>query len=218
MALVVRELGLCAYAEALALQEQIVANKLLGSADDSLLLVEHPPVYTLGRAADDADLLAAPTRLGVPVFRVGRGGGVTFHGPGQLVAYPILALPHAIRDVRRYVKFLEDILIAVCAEFGVSAAADGPHPGVWVAGAKLGAIGVGIKRWVTSHGVALNVSTDLDFFAAVVPCRVAGMRMTSLERECGRAIALADVRDVFVRRFTQAYAAISVRNEIGAPA
>lgn len=205
MALVVRDLGLCPYADALAIQEEIVAAKLRDDeGDDTLLLVEHPPCYTLGRGADAADLCGAPERLGVPVFRVGRGGGVTFHGPGQLVAYPILALRSGRRDVRRYVRMLEEVLIRVCADFGVTAGADGPHPGVWVQGAKLAAIGVGIRRWVTLHGVALNVATELAYFEAVVPCRVAGLRVTRLADLCAPVPSSAAVRAAFVRHFTAA--------------
>ncbi len=184
MALVVRELGFVPYRRAAELQEELVARKLAEGGDDVLLLVEHESVFTLGRGADDADLLDAPRRLGVEAHRVRRGGGVTYHGPGQMVAYPIVALPAGRRDIRRYVCDLQKILVSVCADFGVDAAADGPHPGVWVGGRKLAAVGIGVRRWVTCHGVALNVTTDVRFFDAIVPCRVPGMGATSLALDC----------------------------------
>src|SRR5499425_805928 len=140
----VRELGQVAYGEALALQEALVAARAAGeSADDVLLLLEHPSVYTLGRGADAADLCGAPERLGVPVYRVGRGGGATFHGPGQLVGYPIVHLRAAGRDVHRYVRTLETALVDTCAEFGVVAEAPAGQTGVWAGGAKIASIGIG---------------------------------------------------------------------------
>lgn len=206
MAIVVRDLGVRPYAEALAIQEETVAAKHRDpSRADELLLVEHPAVYTLGRAADPAELCGAPERLGVPVFRVGRGGGVTFHGPGQFVAYPILSLPPGRRDIRGYVCALQRVLERVCAEFGVASTAAGPHPGVWVHGAKIAAIGIGVRRWVTWHGVALNVDVDPTYFDAIVPCRVHGLRVTSLARELGRTPDRDAVAGTFVRCFREAF-------------
>jgi lipoate-protein ligase B len=215
MALIVHELGLCAYSAALALQEELVARKIGGDRDgaepvvadpdDYLLLLEHEPVYTLGRGADAADLLGADQRLGVPVFRVSRGGGVTFHGPGQLVAYPILTLAHGGRDVHGYVRRLEAVLIGVCADFGIEARRRAGLTGVWVGDAKIASIGVGVRRWTTFHGIALNVTTDLRFFGHVVTCRMPEMRMTSMAevlRTASRTVpAMADVRAAFVAQF-----------------
>ena len=208
MPIMVRDLGFMPYADALALQEDLVACKLSDSAaEDQLLLVEHEPVYTLGRGADEADLCGAPGRLGISAHRVRRGGGVTYHGPGQLVAYPILTLPPGRRDIRRYVGDLEAVLVRVCADFGVTAAGCGPHPGVWVAGRKLAAIGIGVRRWVTCHGVALNVETDVRYFDAIVPCKIPGMAATSLAMELGEAPAIEHVRQAFVQRFCEVFAA-----------
>ncbi|MBI3784580.1 MAG: lipoyl(octanoyl) transferase LipB [Deltaproteobacteria bacterium] len=201
MALIVRDLGRCEYGAALALQEEIVARKIGGDDDDHLLLVEHPPVYTLGRGAAVDDLLGADVRLGVPVFRVGRGGGVTFHGPGQLVAYPITRLSQGGRDVHRYVRNLERCLIRVCEELGIPAHQEAGRTGVWVGGAKLASIGVGVRRWTTFHGIALNISTDLRFFAEIVPCRMPEVRMTSLLAELGAAPDFAAVQRSFVHQF-----------------
>jgi len=213
MDLVVRDLGLCTYPEALALQEELVARKLAADPHDYLLLLEHAPVYTLGRGADAQDLRGADAHLGVPVFRVGRGGGVTFHGPGQLVAYPIIGLGHGGRDVHRYVRRLEAVLIAVCADFGVPAARRDGLTGVWVDDRKIASIGVGVRRWTTWHGIALNVSTDLAYFARIVPCRMPDVRMTSLAVEIGRAPAMADVRVAFEREFRAEFGYV-----VGAPA
>lgn len=200
-ALRVRALGLVPYAEALALQEVLVAAVAAGQAGDELLLLEHPPVYTLGRGADAADLCGAPERLGVPVYRVGRGGGATFHGPGQLVAYPILRLRGAGRDVHRYVRTLEAALIATCGRFGVAAVAPPGQTGVWVDERKIGSIGIGVRRGVAYHGVALNVRTDLSYFAHIVPCRISGLAVTSLAALLGTAPAVAAVGRVFAECF-----------------
>jgi len=206
MPLIVHRLGRCDYAQALALQEDLLADKLAGAADDHLLLLEHPPVYTLGRGADAADLMGADQALGVPVFRVSRGGGVTFHGPGQLVAYPILTLAKARRDVRRYIEALEEVLIAVCSAFDVAAHRQQGQTGVWVRDRKVASIGVGIRHWTTWHGIALNVSTDLGYFAAVVACRLPDVRMTSLQELIGRAPSMADVETAFEHHFRRVFA------------
>ncbi len=213
MSLVVRHLARCGYAQALALQESLVARKLAGETDDYLLLLEHDPVYTLGRGADAGDLMGADERLGVPVFRVGRGGGVTFHGPGQLVAYPILTLTKAARDVRRYLRALEDVLLATCESFGVMGSRREGQTGVWVQDGKIASIGVGIRHWTTLHGIALNVSTDLSFFSAIVPCRMPEVRMTSLACELGREVPMREVESVFARLFCRAFDV-----DVGAPA
>ena len=205
MELVVADLGLYAYPAALALQEKLVARKHRGDATDHLLLVEHEPVYTLGRGANVEDLRGADQVLGVPVFRVGRGGGVTFHGPGQLVAYPIITLRHGGRDVHRYVRTLEDVLIATCRDFDVAAERRQGLTGVWVDDAKIASIGVGVRRWTTYHGIALNVSTDLRFFTQIVPCRMPDVRMTSMALELGTAPQLAAVAASFERRFRTAF-------------
>jgi len=204
MALIVRDLGRCPYADALALQEELLSRKIAGDESDYLLILEHEPVYTLGRGADAADLLGADVALGVPTFRIGRGGGVTFHGPGQLVAYPIITLAHA-RDVHRYVCALEEVLIRTCAAFNLAAQRRDGLTGVWVGTAKIASIGVGVRRWTTLHGVALNVSTDLRFFAQVVPCRMPEVRMTSMWQELGSPPAMADVQRAFVAAFRSVF-------------
>jgi lipoyl(octanoyl) transferase len=205
MQLVVRDLGMCPYATAQALQEDLVGRRAAGEIEDQLLLLEHSPVYTLGRGADADDLRGADRILGVPVFRVGRGGGVTFHGPGQLVAYPIVMLRRGGRDVHGYVRTLEAVLIGVCAEFGIAAERRAGLTGVWVGGAKIASIGIGVRRWTTFHGVALNVSTDLRFFAHIVPCRMPDVPMTSMAVELGVAPSMATVAERFTGQFRSAF-------------
>ena len=205
MGLVVHNLGVSSYAAALATQEELVARKVQGKADDYLLLLQHPPIYTLGRGANADDLRGADQVLGVPVFRISRGGGVTFHGPGQLVAYPIITLRHGGRDVHRYVRTLEDVLIAVCADFGIAAQRQLGQTGVWVGPAKIASIGVGVRRWTTFHGIALNVSTDLTFFRHIVACRMPDVRMTSMAETLATAPPMADVAASFERRFRAAF-------------
>jgi lipoyl(octanoyl) transferase len=173
--------GRVPYDVALRWQEALVARRLAG-ADDVLLLLEHPPVYTLGRGADER-FVGAAAGGHVPVVRVGRGGQVTYHGPGQLVGYPVIGLRDLRPDVRWYVGGLEQVLIDALGDVGIAAGRRDGLTGVWVGARKIGSIGVGIRRWVTWHGFALNVSADLSGFAAITPCGIEGVTMTSVERE-----------------------------------
>jgi len=197
----VRALGRCEYGAALAEQEAQLADVVAG-ADERLLLVEHPPVYTLGRGADAGDLRDAPEQLGVPVYRIGRGGGATFHGPGQMVGYPIVRLRGGGRDVHGYVRALEQALIDTCAAYGVEAAAPAGQTGVWVGERKVGSIGIGVRRGVAWHGVALNVATDLRYFDAITVCRSAATRLVNLSELVDRPLTVESVG----ARFAQALA------------
>ena len=198
VALQVRRLGCREYGEVLALQEALLADVVAG-APETLLLLEHPPVYTLGRGADADDLRGAPERMGVPCFRVGRGGGATFHGPGQLVAYPIVRLRGAGRDVSSYVCALERALIDTCAAFGVIASAPKGQIGVWVGERKIGSVGIGVRRGVAYHGIALNVTTDLGYFDAITVCRSDGLRLVNLSDLSAAPPDMQAVGDVFAR-------------------
>jgi lipoyl(octanoyl) transferase len=207
----VRRLGLVDYQAALDLQKDLVEQRKLGLISDQLLLLEHPHVITLGARNHHsrAHVLATPeslARQGVALFETGRGGDVTYHGPGQLVGYPILELPKDRRDVHRYVRDLEEVLIGAVAEFGITAGRIPGLTGIWVREQKLAAIGVRISRWVTSHGFALNVSTDLSRFDLIVPCGIADKGVTSMERLLGRSMATAEVHDAVVRAFTRTFA------------
>jgi len=209
-ALEVRRLGVVPYGEGLELQKQLVDARRAGEIPDTLLLLQHPHVLTVGVKKDGrSHILAPPERLqslGVEVFDTGRGGDVTYHGPGQIVGYPIIDLNPDRRDVHRYVRDLEEMMIRVCADHGVDAGRIQGLSGTWVTDPvrgleKIGAIGVRISRWITSHGFAFNVSTDLDFFTLIVPCGIEDHGVTSLEAATGRALALPDIETVIVRQF-----------------
>jgi lipoyl(octanoyl) transferase len=195
--------GVVEYERAVRWQEELVAGRLAGGRD-VLLLLEHPPVYTLGRGADPG-FLGLAAESGVPIVRAGRGGQVTYHGPGQLVGYPILDLRGHRQDVHWYVRTLEQTLIEALATLGIHAGRVHGATGVWVDGRrKIASIGIGIRRWVTWHGFALNVSSDLSGFAPIVPCGLAGIEMTSVAREAGPGdvVRAADaVAGAFVHRF-----------------
>ena len=207
-ACVPRWMGRVPYAEALDLQARLVAE-VAGGSGERLLLLEHPHVITLGRNAKPAHVLAgeaARQARGVALFPTGRGGDVTYHGPGQLVGYPILDLKPDRCDVRRYVRDIEEVLIRTAADFGVTAGRIEGLTGVWVGREKLGAIGVRIARWVTSHGFAFNVTTDLSYFDLIVPCGIAGCGVTSLERLTGRAVPMQEVASRAAARFGEVFA------------
>jgi lipoyl(octanoyl) transferase len=206
----VRRLGVVPYDEALALQKQLVEDRREGRVGDVLLLLEHPHVLTLGVRGDGgrSHILAEDEILasrGVEVFETGRGGDITYHGPGQLVGYPILDLKPERCDVHRYVRDLEEVLIRVVADYGVIAERIPGLTGVWAKGDKVAAIGVRIARWITSHGFALNVATDLDYFKLIVPCGIADRGVTSLSRLVGRVIDRVEVEDRLIQRFTEVF-------------
>jgi len=190
------------YASALDLQEALVARRLVGG-DDVLLLLEHPPVYTLGRGGDPA-FLGDAAMSDVPVVRTSRGGQVTYHGPGQLVGYPIVDLHGHRLDVRWYVRRLEETLIRALAALGVPAERRDGAPGVWTGGAKIASIGIALRRWVTWHGFALNVAPDVSPFERITPCGLSGVRMTSVAREGGPA-AVGVVADVVLAAFVETF-------------
>jgi lipoyl(octanoyl) transferase len=180
------------YAEGLQIQEQLVAERQAGRIVDVLLLLEHDPVFTMGRNARAENVLLSSDALrsrGFEIFETGRGGDVTYHGPGQVVGYPILELPTDRRDVHRYVRDLEEVMIRACRNYGVDAARIAGKTGAWVGTEKVGAIGVRIARWVTSHGFALNVANDLEPFALIVPCGIRDHGVTTLSRLLGREVA-----------------------------
>jgi lipoyl(octanoyl) transferase len=192
----VRHLGRVPYAQGLDLQARLVAERQEGRIPDTLLLLEHDPVFTLGRNARLEHVLRSREALeaqGFDVFETGRGGDVTYHGPGQVVGYPILDLSPDRCDVHRYVRDLEEVMIRTCADYGIEAGRVAGMSGAWVGDEKIGAIGVRIARWVTSHGFALNVSTDLAPFGMIVPCGIRGRGVTSLERQLARPVAAEEV-------------------------
>ena len=204
------------YREALDLQKHLVELRKSNEIPDQLLLLEHPPVITLGVKTrnDRSHVVATPATLeeeGVEVFESGRGGDVTYHGPGQLVGYPIMDLRPDRCDVHRYVRDLEEVLIRVAAHFGVTAGRSNGLTGVWVGDDKLAAIGVRIARWVTSHGFALNVSTNLAHFNLIVPCGIVDRGVTSLARVTNRAIDMDEVADITAAAFAAVFDRLPVK-------
>ena len=204
----VRRLGTVGYADAIDVQRRLVVERQRGEIADQLLLLEHPPVITRGVRAGADNVLASPLvlrRRGVEIHDVRRGGDVTYHGPGQLVGYPIVLLKPDRCDVHRYVRDLEEVLIRAVADLGVRATRIAGLTGVWVGNDKLAAIGVRLSRWVTSHGFALNVTTDLDDFTLIRPCGLADRGVTSLARLTGAAVPVAAVADCVTRRFAEVF-------------
>jgi lipoyl(octanoyl) transferase len=206
----IRRLGRIEYPEALALQRALVEERRADRVPDLLLIVEHPDVITLGVKGDGGRShitvsAAALEEMGVGVFEAGRGGDVTYHGPGQIVAYPLLDLRPDRCDVHRYVRDIEEVMIRVCASYGVTAGRIQGLTGAWVGDRKIGAIGVRISRWITSHGLALNVSTNLSRFELIVPCGIADRGVTSLEQEAGRPLDKHEVEERLVAEFAAVF-------------
>jgi lipoate-protein ligase B len=207
-AIAVRRLGRLGYDRAWALQRELVAARRAGHAPDTLLLLEHPPVITLGRSGATAHLLGSEAELerrGVAFVETDRGGDITFHGPGQIVGYAIVDLAARGRDLHRYLRDLESVLIRALAEFRIAAGRVEGLTGVWVGDAKVAAIGIRVSRWVTHHGFALNVDTDLSYFDLIVPCGIADRRVTSMKALLGRAVDRDAVEDALSRAFASVF-------------
>lgn len=201
-------LGTVDYADAHRLQKELLAKRIAGEIGDAVLLLEHPAVLTMGRSASEEHLLASAEVLearGISVHEVGRGGDVTYHGPGQLVAYPIIDLKPDRRDVRKYMWSLEETMIRTCADFGLSATRVEGLNGAWIGERKVGAVGVRISRWVTMHGLALNANPDLADFDLIVPCGIRDKTVTSLSAELGRTVGVVDVAGPLARNLAALY-------------
>jgi lipoyl(octanoyl) transferase len=206
----VRNLGTLDYQSALDLQRDLVEQRKRGEIHDHLLLLEHPDVITLGvrNRGDRSHVLESDEALaaqGIALFETGRGGDVTYHGPGQLVGYPIIDLKPDRCDVHRYVRDLEEVLIRAVSDFGIDAGRIEGLTGIWVGRDKLAAIGVRISKWVTSHGFALNVATDLSRFGLIVPCGIADKGVTSMERVLGRPVPMAEVAKTVASQFAELF-------------
>ena len=213
-------LGRTRYADAWALQRKVFAARLAGRVPDVLLLTEHEPVYTLGKGSDANHLLANDVELKekkIDLFNIDRGGDVTFHGPGQLVGYPIIDLSAHYQDIHRYLRDIEEVLIRTVADFGVSASRSEGLTGVWVKNDKVAAIGVKVSRWITMHGFALNVNTDLAYFDRIIPCGIFHKGVTSLRNVLGVELAIDDVAASVVHNFESVFSVASqptVLNEL----
>ncbi|MFQ5877799.1 MAG: lipoyl(octanoyl) transferase LipB [Acidobacteriota bacterium] len=214
-------LGRVDYRSAVDLQEECARRLKDGCGDERLLLLEHPPVITLGRNARDADVLLDAERLravGIEVARTNRGGQVTYHGPGQLIGYPVLSLHPDRRDVAGYLRDLEEVLIRTLRRFEIPAGRNPGLTGVWVGGEKIASIGVHLSRWVTTHGFALNVSTELSHFGLIVPCGIRGLGVTSMVRILNRPIGLQAVAATLVPEFGAVFGRSMVGDRIPQPA
>ena len=206
----IRRLGVVRYQEALDLQRALVEERRGGHVPDLLLLLQHPPVITVGVKGDGgrSHVVAAAsllTKLGVDICETGRGGDVTYHGPGQVVGYPIMDLRPDRCDVHRYVRDLEEVMIRACAYYRLAAQRCEGLTGAWIGRNKIGAIGVRISRWITSHGFAFNVNTNLEDFNLIVPCGIPNRGITSLEREVVRDVPVDEVEDAMVRCFCEVF-------------
>ncbi|HEX7830582.1 MAG TPA: lipoyl(octanoyl) transferase LipB [Thermoanaerobaculia bacterium] len=203
-----RRLHVVTYENGMQVQQKLVEMRQREEIPDQLLLLEHPPVITLGRGGDSGNLLATPQLLeseGVRYFETTRGGDITYHGPGQIVGYPIVHLGEGKRDVRKYVTNLEEVLIRTVAAYGITAERVDGKRGIWVGNNKIAAIGVRVARWVTSHGWALNVNTNLAHFQLITPCGLQGTGVTSIARETGRAIDMNEVREILAAQFAEVF-------------
>ena len=198
-------LGRMGYEECLELQREVARQRISGAIpQDVLLLVEHPPVVTLGRSSKQTNLISSPDFLrsrGVELFEVERGGDVTFHGPGQLVGYPVFDLKRHRQDLHWYLRSVEDAIIRIIGEYGIPGERSTVYTGVWTRGRKIASIGVHARDWVTWHGFALNVTTDLSYFDLIVPCGIVGVEMTSIQKETGSFVELDAVASVAAIHF-----------------
>ena len=193
----VRWLGRNEFADALVLQEELLSKKREDrSLEDELLLLEHEPVYTIGRTPDKSSLLGS-AHLPHPLFAINRGGQATYHGPGQLMGYPIIDLRRCGQDLHRYLRWLEQLLIELLADYGIAASRRESLTGVWIDHRKTASIGVGVRHWITMHGFALNVCGDLSPFNYIIPCGINNVAMTSMEKETGKGFSVVDIATVF---------------------
>jgi len=200
----VLDLGSRSYQETWDLQKRLQAQRIAGKIDDTLILVEHEPVYTIGKNADRSNLMENHP-ADIKVYQVERGGDITYHGPGQLVGYPILDLHGYQKSVGWYMRSLEEVLIKTLAEFGISAERRPRFTGVWIGEEKIAALGVRLSRWVSMHGFALNVNTDLGYYAGIVPCGISQFGITTMRKILKREINIDEVRPVIIKIFSKVF-------------
>jgi lipoate-protein ligase B len=211
--ILVSHLGRTGYADAWDLQHKLLDLRQRGRIEDVLLFTEHDHVYTIGKGGDDNHLLASEEELtkdGTEVFHIDRGGDITYHGPGQIVGYPIVDLSQHIPDIHAYLRQLEEVLIATLGTFGIQGAREEGMTGVWTGGEKIAAIGVKVSRWVTMHGFALNVNTDLQKFARIIPCGIFHKGVTSMKQLLGREIPLVEVEGKLMESFVSVFGSNAV--------
>lgn len=208
MACIVYRLGLVDYGEAYHRQRRLLKKRLDGEIEDTLLLLEHPPTITIGKSGKLENVLVSQEQLaseGISLFFTDRGGDVTYHGPGQMVAYPIIDLRNRGRDIHRYVNELEEVVIRTLADFSIAAHRDGGHAGVWVKEGEIAAIGLSVKRWITMHGIALNVNSNLEHFSLINPCGFSDRTATSISKLLSKNIPMEEVSQRFISRFSEVF-------------
>lgn len=209
-------LGLTDFKSTWDLQRKIFNHRVEGKISDVLLLNEHHHVYTIGKSGNDDHLLANDEELkksGAEVYHIDRGGDITYHGPGQLVGYPILNLENYYLDVHRYLRDIEEVIIRTLAEYDIHASRDGKFTGVWVNNDKIAAIGVKVSHWTTMHGFALNVNTDLSYFERIIPCGIFHKGVTSIERLLGRKVKMNDVSEKIIQKFQEVFYAEAIQHD-----
>lgn len=207
------DLGFIDYKEAWDLQQVIHSKRVSGQVDDILFLLEHPNTYTLGKTAHKENLISSEDYLKqnqISVYDIDRGGDITYHGPGQVVGYPIIDLNNWFKDTHKYLRALEEVIIKTCSEYGLNSDRNPKHTGVWVGDRKIAAIGIKVSRWVTMHGFAFNINTDLKLFNGIIPCGIQDKSVTSLKKELNREISIQEVKQILLKNFTELFEYTSV--------
>jgi len=202
------DLGFIDYKEAWDLQQEIHKKRVSGEVDDFLSLLEHPNTYTLGKTAHKENLIGSEDYLKknqILVYDIDRGGDITYHGPGQIVGYPIIDLNNWFKDTHKYLRALEEVIIKTCSDFGLNSERNSKHTGVWINDRKIAAIGIKVSRWVTMHGFAFNVNTDLNLFNGIIPCGIQNKSVTSMKQELNREVSIQEVKEKLLKNFTELF-------------
>ena len=198
------DLGFIDYKEAWDLQKSIFNKRLSGEIPDTFFMLEHPHTYTLGKVAEKENLISNDDQLkelGISVYEIDRGGDITYHGPGQIVGYPIINLKDWKEDTHEYLRGLEEIMIQSCSHYGISSERNSKYTGVWIGNRKIAAIGIKVSRWITMHGFAFNVNTDLNYFGGIIPCGIKDKDVSSLQKELNRQLDIQEVKEVLLQNF-----------------
>ena len=207
------DLGFIDYKEAWDIQKEIFSKRVTGEVEDILLLLEHPNTYTLGKTAHKENLIGSEEYLKqnqISVYDIDRGGDITYHGPGQIVGYPIIDLNNWFKDTHKYLRVLEEVIIKTCFEYGLNCERNQKHTGVWIGDRKIAAIGIKVSRWVTMHGFAFNVNTDLNLFDGIIPCGIQDKSVTSMKQELDREISIQEVKEKLLKNFTELFEYTSI--------